>query len=226
MRTLVRPGVSTEDLDAAAEAFIRGHEGATPSFKGLYGFPKTSVPRSTTRSSTGSPRAAGCWRRKHRERGCGGCTSRASTPTPPPPFRWDGSRPRRNALLSVTEQCLKAGIGAARVGNHVGDIGHAVQQVARGSRVRRGTRAGGPRDRHPVPRGAPGAQLRRAQAWPAAAGRYDPRDRADDHCGQIRRPRTLSDKWDGGHRRRDPGPRTSSTPWPSRPTGRASLTAA
>ena len=41
MRTLVRPGVSTEDLDAAAEAFIRGHEGATPSFKGLYGFPKT-----------------------------------------------------------------------------------------------------------------------------------------------------------------------------------------
>ena len=41
MRTLVRPGVSTEELDAAAEAFIRGHEGASPSFKGLYGFPKT-----------------------------------------------------------------------------------------------------------------------------------------------------------------------------------------
>ena len=41
IRTLVRPGVSTEDLDAAAEDFIRSHEGATPSFKGLYGFPKT-----------------------------------------------------------------------------------------------------------------------------------------------------------------------------------------
>ncbi|MGE5685986.1 MAG: M24 family metallopeptidase, partial [Gemmatimonadota bacterium] len=41
MAELVRPGVSTEELDAEAEAFIRGHAGATPSFKGLYGFPKT-----------------------------------------------------------------------------------------------------------------------------------------------------------------------------------------
>ena len=41
MRTIVRPGLSTEDLDRAAEEFIRSHEGATPSFKGLYGFPKT-----------------------------------------------------------------------------------------------------------------------------------------------------------------------------------------
>ena len=36
-----RPGVSTEDLDAAAEEFIRSHPGATPSFKGLYDFPKS-----------------------------------------------------------------------------------------------------------------------------------------------------------------------------------------
>ncbi|HTC23904.1 MAG TPA: M24 family metallopeptidase, partial [Gemmatimonadales bacterium] len=41
MGELVRPGVTTEELDAAAEAFIRKHPGATPSFKGLYGFPKT-----------------------------------------------------------------------------------------------------------------------------------------------------------------------------------------
>ena len=41
MREILRPGLSTEDLDAEAERFIRSHEGATPSFKGLYGFPKT-----------------------------------------------------------------------------------------------------------------------------------------------------------------------------------------
>ena len=29
MRTIVRPGLSTEDLDRAAEEFIRSHEGAT-----------------------------------------------------------------------------------------------------------------------------------------------------------------------------------------------------
>ena len=34
----VRPGVSTEELDTAAERFIRSH-GATPTFKGFRGFP-------------------------------------------------------------------------------------------------------------------------------------------------------------------------------------------
>ena len=41
MREIIRPGLSTEDLDEAAERYIRSHDGATPSFKGLYGFPKT-----------------------------------------------------------------------------------------------------------------------------------------------------------------------------------------
>ena len=35
----VRPGVSTLELDAIGEAFIREHAGAAPAFKGLYGFP-------------------------------------------------------------------------------------------------------------------------------------------------------------------------------------------
>ncbi len=41
VRAECRPGRSTEDLDQVAEAFIRSHPGATPSFKGLYGYPKT-----------------------------------------------------------------------------------------------------------------------------------------------------------------------------------------
>src|SRR3954463_6418225 len=39
LKRSVRAGMSTADLDAIAEAFIRSHEGATPAFKGLYGFP-------------------------------------------------------------------------------------------------------------------------------------------------------------------------------------------
>ena len=35
--------------------------------------------------------------------------------------------PRTQQLLQVTEQALRAGIGAARAGNRVGDISHAVQ---------------------------------------------------------------------------------------------------
>ena len=38
VRDAVRPGISTLELDAVAESFIRSHPGATPAFKGLYGF--------------------------------------------------------------------------------------------------------------------------------------------------------------------------------------------
>ena len=34
----IKPGITTKELDEKAEAFIRS-KGATPSFKGLYGFP-------------------------------------------------------------------------------------------------------------------------------------------------------------------------------------------
>ena len=39
LRDAVRPGISTGELDQIAEDFIRSHDGATPAFKGLYGFP-------------------------------------------------------------------------------------------------------------------------------------------------------------------------------------------
>jgi methionyl aminopeptidase len=133
MRTLVRPGVSTEDLDAAAEAFIRGHEGATPSFKGLYGFPKTLCTSIDNEIVHGIPSS----RRVLAE---GSIVSvdvgvfldglHADSATTIPVGR---IAPEAERLLDVTEQCLQAGIGAARVGNHVGDIGHAVQQVAEGA---------------------------------------------------------------------------------------------
>ena len=41
LRERVRPGMTTLELDRMAEDFIRSHPGATPSFKGLYGFPGT-----------------------------------------------------------------------------------------------------------------------------------------------------------------------------------------
>jgi methionyl aminopeptidase len=133
MRRLVRPGISTEDLDAAAEEFIRSHEGATPSFKGLYGFPKTLCTSIDNEIVHGIPSS----RRVLAE---GSIVSvdvgvfleglHADSATTIPVGR---IAPETERLLSVTEQCLAAGIGAARVGNHVGDIGHAVQRVAEGA---------------------------------------------------------------------------------------------
>src|SRR5215216_4424822 len=39
MERSVKPGMTTADLDALADEFIRSHPGAKPSFKGLYNFP-------------------------------------------------------------------------------------------------------------------------------------------------------------------------------------------
>lgn len=39
LESQVKPGISTQELDDLAEAFIRQHEGCIPGFKGQYGFP-------------------------------------------------------------------------------------------------------------------------------------------------------------------------------------------
>lgn len=133
MRQIVQPGMSTEDLDREAERFIRSHPGATPSFKGLYGFPKTlctsideeivhgipSARRVLAAGSVVSVDVGVCVDGLHAD-------SAATIPVGP-------IAPEVARLLDVTQESLVAGIAAAVVGNHVGDIGHAVQQVAEGA---------------------------------------------------------------------------------------------
>jgi methionyl aminopeptidase len=130
MREIVKPGMTTEDLDREAEKFIRSHAGATPSFKGLYGFPKTLCTSINEEIVHGIPSPG-------RKLGAGSIVSvdvgvcvdglHADAATTiavgeiPAPVQ---------QLLDVTQQSLAAGIAAATVGNQVGDIGHAVQAVA------------------------------------------------------------------------------------------------
>jgi len=133
VRRILRPGLTTEDLDAAAEEFIRSHPGATPSFKGLYGFPKTlctsidgeivhGIPSPRRRLGEGSIVSVDVGVQ------LGGLHADSATTLPV-----GGIAPEAERLLRVTAECLAAGIAQARVGNHVGDIGHAVQQVAEGA---------------------------------------------------------------------------------------------
>jgi methionyl aminopeptidase len=133
MRQIVRPGMSTEDLDREAESFIRSHPGATPSFLGLYGFPKTlcvsvddeivhgipSPKRILDEGSIVSVDVGVCVDGLHAD---------AATTVPV-----GAIAPATQRLLDVTQRALAAGISAARAGNHVGDIGHAVQTVAEGA---------------------------------------------------------------------------------------------
>ncbi|MGH7522867.1 MAG: type I methionyl aminopeptidase [Gemmatimonadales bacterium] len=133
MRTIVRPGLSTEDLDREAEAFIRSHPGATPSFKGLYDFPKTLCTSIDAEIVHGIPST----RRVLKEGSIvsvdvGVCIDglHADSATTIPVGEVNAEVQR---LLDVTRRSLSAGIAAARGGNHVGDIVHAVQGVAEGA---------------------------------------------------------------------------------------------
>jgi methionyl aminopeptidase len=123
------PGVSTAELDAIAEGFIRQHPGASPSFKGLYDFPATLCTSINNEIVHGIPSP---------ERvlkdgdvisvDCGVCLEglHADSAVTLPVGRVSAEAQR---LLQVTQEALDAGIAAAIAGNHVGDIGHAIQRV-------------------------------------------------------------------------------------------------
>jgi methionyl aminopeptidase len=129
-RERIEPGMTTEQLDQLAEEFIRSHEGATPSFKGLYDFPKSlcisineeivhgipSPKRVMREGSIVSVDVGVCIDGLHADSAATIAVGEVS--------------PAAERLMAVTEECLRAGIAAVRAGGHVGDIGHAVQQVA------------------------------------------------------------------------------------------------
>jgi methionyl aminopeptidase len=129
LRGAVRPGVSTGELDAMAEAFIRSHPGARPSFKGLYGFPGTLCTSINHEIVHGIPSK----KRVLKEGDIvsldvgvayGGFHTDSAATIPVGPVDETTQR-----LLDVTQASLRAGIDAAVVGNHIGDIGAAVQAV-------------------------------------------------------------------------------------------------
>ena len=68
------------------------------------------------------------------------------------------------ALVDATRESLYKGDRAMVAGNRIGDIGHAVQAHVEARGLLGGARLHGPRDRQEAPRGAAGAQLRRARA--------------------------------------------------------------
>jgi methionyl aminopeptidase len=123
------PGMSTLELDRLAEEFIRSHEGATPSFKGLYGFPGSICTSINNEIVHGIPSKK---RVLHEGdllsidvgvRYKGFHTDSATT------VAIGSVDETSKRLLETTGQSLEAGISAAQAGNHIGDIGAAVQAV-------------------------------------------------------------------------------------------------
>jgi methionyl aminopeptidase len=129
LRSAVRPGISTGELDTIAEDFIRGHEGAVPAFKGLYGFPGSICASLNNEIVHGIPSPKRVLKDGDivsLDVGVGykGYFTDSATTVPVGTVS-----PEARRLLDVTQRALAAGIDAAVLGNHIGDIGAAVQGV-------------------------------------------------------------------------------------------------
>lgn len=124
---LVRPGVTTAELDAAAEEAIRSR-GGTPAFKGYRGFPATLC---TSRNEIvvhgipdNTPLAEGDILSV--DIGTfyeGYAADMAKT------YGVGTISPQARTLLGATEQSLYDGIAAAQVGSRMGDVAAAIQRT-------------------------------------------------------------------------------------------------
>lgn len=125
LRAAVRPGMTTLDLDRIAEENIRA-AGAVPSFKGYHGFPGSICASVNEEVVHGIPRAD-----KYLVEGdlisvdCGAILD-----------GWHGDSAvtvavgavsgAESAAMAVCEEAMWRGIAAMRVGNRLGDVGHAI----------------------------------------------------------------------------------------------------
>jgi methionyl aminopeptidase len=127
--SMVRPGVSTLELDQVAESFIRIH-GAEPTFKGYGGFPASICASVNEQVVHGIPSPDRILQEGDIVSIDVGATKDG----------WVGDNawtfyvgePSREAkeLCEVTRDCLRAAIKQAVPGNRIGDVGAACQELA------------------------------------------------------------------------------------------------
>ena len=124
----IRPGVTTLELDALAEEYIRAH-GAVPNFKGYGGFPATLCMSVNEQIVHGIPSGYALQEGDILSVDCGAYMNG---------FHGDSAYtfavgevdPRTRELLDVTKEALYRGVAQAKAGNRIGDISHAVQEYA------------------------------------------------------------------------------------------------
>lgn len=126
LAAMVAPGVSTLDLDAAAEKSVRA-AGAEPAFKGYRGYPATLCASVNEQVVHGIPNkrplAAGDIVSLDMGVKLNGFYGDSAVTVPVGPVSDDVKR-----LLRVTEEALEQGIAQVRIGGRISDIGHAIQR--------------------------------------------------------------------------------------------------
>src|ERR1700760_4413111 len=121
----VRPGVTTGELDQAAEKFIRS-QGAEPAFKGYRGFPGSICTSPNSMIVHGIPGAYKLGRGDIISVDVGvvldGWVADAART-----FAVGPITPVARKLLVTTEEALHLAVNQCRAGHHLGDVSHAVQ---------------------------------------------------------------------------------------------------
>ncbi|HYH84631.1 MAG TPA: type I methionyl aminopeptidase [Pyrinomonadaceae bacterium] len=128
LRRMIRPGVTTLELDMAAEKMIRD-AGALPTFKGYHGFPFSICASVNEQVVHGFPSNYALKDGDIFSLDCGvtleGYVGDTATTVPVGNVGEDVLK-----LIRVAEECLARAINQCWPGRHLGDIGWAVQQHA------------------------------------------------------------------------------------------------
>lgn len=123
----IRPGVTTAELDEAAEAFIRS-QGAVPAFKGYHGFPASICASPNSMVVHGIPDATKLDRGDIISVDVGvtldGWVADAARTFPVGEVSDDATN-----LMAVTEASLHEAVKACQPGGRLGDVSNAVQTV-------------------------------------------------------------------------------------------------
>ena len=123
----IRPGITTGELDALAEEYIRSH-GGEPTFKGYKGYPAATCLSPNDMVVHGIPNGTRLADGDVLSVDVGvtldGFVADSAWTFPVGTISADAQR-----LLTACQAALEAGIEQARVGNTVGDISQAVQTV-------------------------------------------------------------------------------------------------
>jgi methionyl aminopeptidase len=134
IKSQVRPGANTAQVDLFAEEFIRSHKGAVPAFKGLYGFPGSvcvsineevvhGIPSVDRVLAEGDILSIDVGVRLN-----DWCSDSAWT------FPVGEIDSQSSELLGITEASLDRAVVAVDKSNHIGDIGAAVMDCVEGTK--------------------------------------------------------------------------------------------
>ena len=124
----IRPGVTTLELDAVADKFIRSH-GAVPGFLGYGGFPSTLCISVNEQVVHGIPSGYVLKEGDIVSVDCG-TIMKGFYGDSAYTFAVGNIDPEVKRLMDVTKEALYKGVAQAKAGNRIGDISAAVQEHA------------------------------------------------------------------------------------------------